>query len=87
MLVDAQSFDLLLPTSVAILLLPQPSDRSFHEETKVFARGDNVVCSRLNGLSFPFASSEESVGEVRLRKCSEVVIESDFIGLLRAKAI
>ena len=33
------------------------------------------------------ASSEESVGEVRLRKCSEVVIESDFIGLLRAKAI
>ncbi|MAD80412.1 MAG: hypothetical protein CMJ50_06160, partial [Planctomycetaceae bacterium] len=33
---------------------------------------------------FLSASSEESVGEVRLRKCSEVVIESDFIGLLRA---
>ena len=43
------------------------------------------VRNRIDGKLY--ASSEESVGEVRLRKCSEVVIESDFIGLLRAKAI
>ena len=36
---------------------------------------------------YVFASSEEFVGEFSLRKCSEIVIQGDFIGFLRSETV